>query len=82
MFIPTVPTPDEILDKSFGRAKKAANKVRTSKVPRYKKAKMTEEARIKTAFQVTRDTLNNLLDKTPQVESLHMFYQDYIDVMV
>lgn len=82
MFIPTVPTPDEILDKSFSRAKKAANKVRTSKVPRHQKAKKTEEARIKTAFQVTRDTLNNLLDKTPQVESMHMFYQDYIDVMV
>ena len=82
MFIPTVPTPDEILDKSFSRAKKAANKVRTSKVPRRLMAKKTEEARIKTAFQVTRDTLNNLLDKTPQVESMHMFYQDYIDVMV
>jgi len=82
MFIPTVPTPDEILDKSFGRAKKAANKVRTSKIPRHQKAKKTEEARIKTACQVTKDTLNNLLEKTPQVESLHMFYQDYIDVMV
>jgi len=82
MFIPTVPTPDEILDKSFSRAKKAANKVRTSKIPRHQKAKKTEEARIKTAFQVTQDTLNNLLDKTPQVESMHMFYQDYIDVMV
>lgn len=82
MFIPTVPTPDEMLDKSFSRAKKAANKVRTSKIPRRLMAKKTEEARIKTAFQVTRDTLNNLLDKTPQVESMHMFYQDYIDVMV
>lgn len=82
MFIPTVPTPDEMLDKSFSRAKKAASKVRTSKVPRRLMAKKTEEARIKTAFQVTRDTLNNLLDKTPQVESMHMFYQDYIDVMV
>ncbi|MGZ7134556.1 MAG: NOG1 family protein [Methanobacterium sp.] len=82
MFIPTVPTPDEMLDKSFSRAKKAANKVRTSKIPRYQMAKKTEEARIKTAFQVTRDTLNNLLDKTPQVDNMHMFYQDYIDVMV
>lgn len=82
MFIPTVPTPEEILDKSFSRAKKAASKVRTSKVPRYKIAKQTEEARIKTASQVTKDTLNNLLDKTPQIESMHMFYQDYIDVMV
>ena len=82
MFIPTVPTPDEILDKSFRRAKKAADKVRTSKVPRHLMAKKTEEARIKTACEVTKDTLNNLLDKTPQVEQMHMFYQDYIDVMV
>ncbi len=82
MFIPTVPTPEEILDKSFSRAKKAANKVRTSKIPRYQKAKKTEEARIKTACQVTKDTLNNLLNKTPKVESMHMFHQDYIDVMV
>jgi nucleolar GTP-binding protein len=82
MFIPTVPTPDEILDKSFSRAKKAADKVRTSKVPRHQMAKRTEEARIKTACQVMNDTLNNLLNKTPKVESLHMFYQDYIDVMV
>lgn len=82
MFIPTVPTPDEILDKSFRRAKKAANKVRTSKVPRHQMAKRTEEARIKTACEVTKDTLNNLLNKTPKVEQMHMFYQDYIDVMV
>ena len=82
MFITTVPTSDEILDKSFGRAKKAANKVRTSKIPHYQKAKKTEEARIKTAFQVTRETLNNVVEKTPQIEDMHMFYQDYIDVMV
>jgi nucleolar GTP-binding protein len=82
MFIKTVPTSDEILDKSFGRAKKAANKVRTSKIPHYQKAKKTEEARIKTAFQVTRETLNNVVEKTPQIEDMHMFYQDYIDVMV
>ena len=82
MFIPTVPTPDEMLDKSFSRAKKAANRVRASKIPHYQKAKKTEEARIKTAFQVTRDTLNNLVEKTPQIENMHMFYQDYIDVMV
>lgn len=82
MFIPTVPTPNEILDKSFRRARKAANKVRASKIPVHQKAKRIEEARIKTACQVIKDTLNNLLTKTPKIDDMHMFYQDYVDVMV
>jgi nucleolar GTP-binding protein len=82
MFIPTIPTPEEVLDKSFSRAKKAANKVRSSKIPRHQKSKKTEEARIKTACQVTQETFNSILEKVPKVESMHMFYQDYIDVVV
>ncbi len=82
MFIPTIPTPEEVLDKSFSRAKKAALKVRSSKIPRYQKSKKTEEARIKTACQVTQETFNNIIEKVPRMETLHMFYQDYIDVVV
>ncbi|ADZ10182.1 small GTP-binding protein [Methanobacterium lacus] len=82
MFIPTIPTPEEVLDKSFSRAKKAANKVRGSKIPRHQKSKKTEEARIKTACQVTQETFNTILEKVPKVEDLNMFYQDYIDVVV
>ncbi|MBM4241391.1 MAG: NOG1 family protein [Euryarchaeota archaeon] len=82
MFIPTIPTPDEILDKSFRRAKKAANKIRGSNIPRHQKAKKIEEARVKTACQVIKDTFTNILTKTPEIESLNMFYQDYIDVVV
>ena len=82
MFIPTVPTPEEVLDKSFSRAKKAANKVRSSKIPRYQKSKQTEEARIKTACQVTQETFNSILEKVPKISTLNMFYQDYIDVVV
>lgn len=82
MFIPTIPTPEEVLDKSFSRAKKAANKVRGSKIPRQQKSKKTEEARIKTACQVTQETFNNILTKVPKIEELNMFYQDYIDVVV
>ena len=66
MFIPTIPTPEEVLDKSFSRAKKAANKVRSSKIPRYQKSKQTEEARIKTACQVTQETFNSILEKVPK----------------
>lgn len=82
MFLPTIPTPEEVLDKSFRRAKKAASKVRSSKVPRNLKAKRTEEARVKTACQVIQETFKNILEKTPNVEELPMFYQDYIDVVV
>lgn len=82
MFIPTIPTAEEMLDKAFRRAKKAANKIRTSKMPRNLKSKRIEEARVKTASQNIQETFNNILDKVPDIESLHMFYQDYIDVVV
>ena len=39
MFIPTIPTPDEILDKGFSRGKKAADLLRTQKIPKHLKGK-------------------------------------------
>jgi nucleolar GTP-binding protein len=82
MFLPTIPTPEEILDKAFRRAKKSAAKIRTSKIPRQQKSKRIEEVRVQTACQVIRETFENILEKTPHVEELPMFYQDYIDVAV
>ncbi|MFA0846900.1 MAG: NOG1 family protein [Methanobacterium formicicum] len=82
MFLPNIPTPDEVLDKGFSRAKKAAAKVRTSKIHRQHKSKRIEEVRIQTACQVIRDTFEEILEKTPHIEELPMFYQDYIDVAV
>ncbi len=82
MFLPTIPTPEEALDKAFSRAKKAASKTRTSKIPRQMKGKRVEEARVKTSCQVIIASFQSILDKTPKVEDLPMFYQDYIDVVV
>jgi nucleolar GTP-binding protein len=82
MFLPTIPTPEEMLDKAFRRAKKAAAKVRTSKIPRQQKSKRIEEVRVQTACQVIRETFTDILEKTPHVEELPIFYQDYIDVAV
>ena len=82
MFLPTIPTPEEILDKAFRRAKKSAAKIRTSKIPRQQKSKRIEEVRIQTACQVIIETFENILEKTPHVQRLPMFYQDYIDVAV
>ena len=82
MFLPTIPTPDEVVDKAFRRAKKAAMKVRGSKIRGQEKSKRIEEARVQTACQVIRDTYEDILKKTPRVEELSEFYQDYIDVVV
>ncbi|MDD1775237.1 MAG: NOG1 family protein [Methanobacterium sp.] len=82
MFLPTIPTPEELLDKGFNRAKKAANKVRSSNVPRQMKSKRIEEARVRTACQVIEESFKSILKKTPKVEEMPLFYQDYIDVVV
>ena len=37
MMIPTIPTPDELLDKGFRRGKKAADLARTQKIPKHMK---------------------------------------------
>lgn len=82
MFLPTIPTPEEALDKGFSRAKKAANKARTSKIPHQLKSKRIEEIRVRTACQVIQETFKSILEKTPKVEQMPLFYQDYIDVAV
>ena len=82
MMIPTIPTPDEILDKGFSRGKKAADLLRTQKIPKHLKGKKIEERRVVTACQVIKDKLKSILDSVPEIEELHPFYQDYIDITV
>ena len=82
MMIPTIPTPEEILDKGFSRGKKAADLRRTEKMPKHMKGKRVEEVRVVTACQVIKDKLKMILDRTPNVEELPEFYQDYIDITV
>jgi len=80
--IPTIPTPDELLDKGFRRGKKAADLARTSKIPKRLKGKRIEETRVTTACQVIKDRLKMILDRVPDIETLPEFYQDYIDITV
>lgn len=82
MIIPTIPTPDELLDKGFRRGKKAADLVRTSKIPRHLKSKRIEEQRVVTSCQVIKDRIKMILDRVPDIEDLPDFYQDYIDITV
>lgn len=82
MMIPTIPTVDEILDKGFSRGKKAADMKRSERMPKHIKGKRVEEVRVTTACQVIKDKLKMILDRTPEIEELPVFYQDYIDITV
>ena len=80
--IPTIPTTKELLDKGFSRGKKQADLVRSQKIPKHLKGKRIEERRVVTSCQVIKDKLKSILDAVPEIESLHPFYQDYIDITV
>lgn len=82
MMIPTIPTPDELLDKGFRRGKKSADLMRTQKIPKHLKGKKIEEARVITACQVIKDKLKMIIESVPNIEELPEFYQDYIDITV
>ena len=82
MMIPTIPTPEEILDKGFSRGKKAADLMRSQKIPKHLKGKKIEERRVITSCQVIKDKLKSIIDAVPEIEELHPFYQDYIDITV
>ena len=82
MMIPTIPTPEELLDKGFSRGKKQADLIRSQKIPKHLKGKRIEERRVVTSCQVIKDKLKSILDAVPEIESMHPFYQDYIDITV
>lgn len=82
MKLPHIPTPDEIIDKAFNRASKAASKVRSSKLHLRVKGKRIEEVRVDTACDIITSTFNGIVVGTPIIEELPEFYQDYIDIVV
>ncbi|WP_304123055.1 GTPase [Methanosphaera cuniculi] len=82
MKLPQIPTPDEMIDKAFNRASRAASKVRSSKLHPRVKGKRIEEVRVDTACDVINATFNRIITETPILEELPEFYQDYIDIVV
>jgi len=63
--LPTVPTSQELLDKSFRRASRATD----------------NEAMIQNAGNILSDNLSNLIRKFPSFENLPSFYRDMADIM-
>jgi len=82
MKLPHIPTPDELIDKGFNRASRAASKVRSTKLHGRVKGMRIEEARVQTACQTINATLDRIIKETPIIEELPEFYQDYIDIVV
>ena len=79
--MPTVLTADELIDKAFRRAEKAASAFTPKGGPRAK-ARQREELRIRTVSNVIRDNLRKLLDRTPGVSELPAFYRELVDTLV
>ncbi len=79
--MPTVLTADELIDKAFRRAEKAASAYNPpgGKVA---KARQREELRVRTVSNVVRDNLRKILDRTPGVSTLPKFYQELVDTLV
>ncbi|WP_457742138.1 NOG1 family protein [Thermococcus sp.] len=79
--MPTVLTADELIDKAFRRAEKAASAYNPpgGKVA---KARQREELRVRTVSNVVRDNLRKILDRTPGVSTLPRFYQELVDTLV
>lgn len=55
---------------------------RSEKIPKRIKGKRIEEVRVTTACQVIEAKLKMIIDRTPEIEELPEFYQDYIDITV
>ncbi|ASJ10926.1 hypothetical protein A3L12_06235 [Thermococcus sp. P6] len=79
--MPTVLTADELIDKAFRRAEKAASAATPRGGPRAR-ARWREELRVRTVSNVIRDNLEKLLRRTPGVSELPTFYRELVDTLV
>ncbi|WP_461866432.1 NOG1 family protein [Thermococcus sp.] len=79
--MPTVLTADELIDKAFRRAEKAASAF-TPRGNAKAKARQREELRVRTVSNVLRDSLKKILNRTPGVSTLPPFYQELVDTLV
>ncbi|CAG0994963.1 MAG: NOG1 family protein [Candidatus Methanoperedens sp.] len=77
--IPTVPTAEELLDKSYRRATRAK---RGKQILDRKSKLQAEESMLLTAANILSDNLAHIVRKFPSLEQLPPFYLELADVMV
>jgi nucleolar GTP-binding protein len=82
--MPTILTPEELMDKAHRRSEKVANELRTTLigVTRLVKSRTIEEHKIRTMASVVSDNLLKIIDKTPSIDRLKPFYKELVEVMV
>ncbi len=76
--IPTVLTSDELLDKAFGRAKKARGKGRTA----IERSKSRSLSRVDAFCQTIRSSLKKTYEAFPSFDQLPPFYRELIGVLM
>ena len=79
--MPTVLTADELIDKAFRRAERAASAYNPAG-GKVGKARGREELRVRTVSNVIRDNLSKILNRTPGVSTLPRFYRELVDTLV
>jgi len=77
--IPTVPTADELLDKSYSRATRAK---RGKQILDRKSKLQAEESMLLTAANIISDNLAHIVRKFPSLDQLPPFYLELADVLV
>ncbi|MFQ5975312.1 MAG: NOG1 family protein [Candidatus Hydrothermarchaeales archaeon] len=79
--IPTVLSPDEIIEISFRKAKKDSRAI-SGKVPRPMRVKKSEALKVKAVSSFIRKHFGKVLGRTSELEKLDPFYQELIDLTV
>ena len=77
--IPTVPTADELLDKSYSRATRAK---RGKQILDRKSKLQAEESMLLTAAHILTDNCMHIVRKFPSFDMTPIFYTELADVMV
>lgn len=75
---------DELLEKAFSRASKAADAVRSSlrTKSKLKKARIVERERVKVAADIIIDNLSKSVNETGRYEDLDDFYKELVSLLV
>ncbi|UCG68215.1 MAG: 50S ribosome-binding GTPase [Thermoplasmata archaeon] len=76
--IPTILTPDELLDKAF----KKANKVQVVVKDKSKKRKKTAIAKVRKASNAISSTLSRYVKSFPSFDAIPIFYHELFDVTI
>ncbi|AXI25586.1 hypothetical protein CFE53_05385 [Methanofervidicoccus sp. A16] len=81
--IPTILFPEELMNKAYNRAEKAADNLRKSTIGlNLYKSRVIEEQKVRTATSVIADYLSNIVKRTPSIDNLNPFYREILEILI